>query len=89
MKTVTAKEFQLNQSHVMKQAAKGVIYQITFHGKPWVELHPGVKRPAKAPVGSLAAFRESLRFSLSGEHLPTKPDYKALRQRHLTDKYGK
>ena len=31
MKTVTAKEFQFNQSQMIKEVAKGTIYQVTYH----------------------------------------------------------
>lgn len=87
MKTVTAKDFQLNQSRMMKEVAKGTVYQITFHGKPWVELHPGVASK-NLPAGSVEAFRKSLLIELPSSKLPLKPDYKALRARHLAEKYS-
>jgi antitoxin (DNA-binding transcriptional repressor) of toxin-antitoxin stability system len=88
MKTVTSKEFQLHQSRVMKEVAKGTIYKVTYHGKPWVELRPGMEGSESVPVGSPAAFRESLKIHLTSTHLPEKPDYKASRKQHLFDKYS-
>lgn len=88
MKTVTAKEFQLNQSQMMKEVAKGTIYQVTFHGKPWVELHPGSKPSLSVRAGSPRAFRESLSTTLSSTQLPLKPDYKAVRKQYLSKKYS-
>ncbi len=87
MKTITAKDFQLNQSKMMKEAAKGTIYQITYHGKPWVELHPGSKQPS-AYSGSVEAFRKSLETKLPSTQLPSKPDYKALRRAQIAKKYA-
>jgi antitoxin (DNA-binding transcriptional repressor) of toxin-antitoxin stability system len=87
MKTVSAKEFQLKQSQMMKEVAKGTVYQVTYYGKPWVELHPGSKLPV-TQVGSPEAFRESLRISLPSTDLPAKPDYKRLRRQQLTKKYA-
>lgn len=89
MKTVTAKEFQLHQSQMMKDAAKGVVYQITYHGKPWVELRPSAKSNTRTAAGSPEAFRESLEISLYSKDLPSESDYKALRRQHLQDKYSK
>jgi hypothetical protein len=87
MKTVTAKEFQFNQSQMMKEVAKGTVYQVTYHGKPWVELHPVTKPTLKIRAGSQVAFRESLGITLWSTQLPTKPDYKALRKQYLSKKY--
>ncbi len=64
MKTVTAKEFQLNQSKMMKEVAKGSVYQVTYHGKPWVGLHPSVKSSYSSRAGSPEAFHESLGISV-------------------------
>ena len=88
MKTITAKEFQLNQSQMMKEVAKGAIYQVTYHGKPWVELHPGSKPGTQIKAGSPMAFRESLKITLSSKQLPAKPDYKSIRRQHLSKKYS-
>ena len=87
MKTVTAKEFQLKSSQMMKEVAKGTVYQVTYHGRPWVELHPGVKLSLRAQAGSPEAFRESLAFKYSDTSLPEKPDYKEIRTRQLIQKY--
>ena len=88
MKTVTSKEFQLHQSYVMKEVANGTVYQVTYHGKPWVELHPGIEGKNSAPVGSPMAFRESLKIHLTSTALPEEPDYKASRKQQLYDKYS-
>jgi antitoxin (DNA-binding transcriptional repressor) of toxin-antitoxin stability system len=88
MKTVTAKEFQFNQSQMMKEVAKGTVYQVTYHGKPWVELHPVSKPALNTRAGSPEAFRESLDITLSSTQLPTKPDYKAIRKQYLSKKYA-
>jgi antitoxin (DNA-binding transcriptional repressor) of toxin-antitoxin stability system len=87
MKTVTAKDFQLNQSKMMKEVAKGTIYQVTYHGKPWVELHPGSMQSGPR-LGSVEAFRESLRTELASTQLSSEPDYKALRRQHISKKYS-
>ncbi|HEY6736591.1 MAG TPA: hypothetical protein VI322_02635 [Candidatus Saccharimonadia bacterium] len=79
MKTISAKEFQLRQSDIMKEVAAGMVYEVTFHGKPWVELRPTRAVRRLAP-GSVAAFRASLAFTLPGSHLPAEPDYKRLRR---------
>jgi len=88
MKTVTAKEFQFNQSQMMKEVAKGTVYQVTYHGKPWVELHPSTKPALNIRAGSPEAFRESLGITLSSTQLPTEPDYKAIRKQCLSKKYA-
>lgn len=88
MKTVTAKEFQLRQSEMMKEVSRGSVYQVTYHGKPWVELHPGTKLPQKTPAGSAQAFQESLMINLTSRSLPSSPDFKALRKQHIAEKYG-
>ena len=88
MKTVTAKEFQLKQSQMMKEVAKGAVYQVTYHGKPWIELHPGTTDPIGKRVGSPEAFKESLSVTLSSSGLPASPDYKSLRRQQLVKKFG-
>ncbi len=87
MKTVTAKDFQLRQSQLMKEVAKGTIYQVTYHGKPWIELHPGTKQE-DAPAGSAEAFRQSLHIVLKSTQLPEQPNYKALRKQYIANKYS-
>ena len=87
MKTVTAKDFQLRQSQLMKEVARGTIYQVTYHGKPWIELHPGTKQ-TDAPAGSAEAFRQSLQVELTSTQLPEQPDYKALRKQYIANKYS-
>lgn len=88
MKTVTAKEFQLNQSHMMKEVAKGTIYQVTYHGKPWVKLYPDSKPHSSAHAGSHESFKESLLITLKGTKLSSKTNYKDIRKQHLSKKYA-
>ena len=82
MKTISAKEFQLRQSEVLHEVARGTTYEVTFHGKPWVELRP--KQSARRPAaGSAEAFRASLEVKLASRMLPAEPDYKRLRRERL------
>lgn len=86
MKTVTAKDFQLRQSQLMKEVAEGTVYQVTYHGKPWVELHPSGGRQGTR-VGSIEAFEQSLQIRLTSTQLPQKPNYKELRKQQLLKAY--
>lgn len=87
MKTVTAKDFQLHQSKLMKEVAQGTVYRVTYHGKPWIELHPGIK-PQGPSAGSMDAFQQSLQIELKSMQLPTQPDYKALRKQSIAEKFS-
>lgn len=57
----------------MREVAQGMVYEVAFHGKPWVELRP--RRTVRKPApGSQAAFQGSLAITLddSFEGLPPK-----------------
>ena len=88
MKTVTAKEFQLNQSQFMKDAAKGTVFWVTFHGKPWVEVRSVNRQNKKVAKGSHEAFKQSLNISLKCNDPSKQLSYKELKKQYLTNKYG-
>jgi antitoxin (DNA-binding transcriptional repressor) of toxin-antitoxin stability system len=89
VKTITAKEFQLRQSAILKDVAKGNKYQVTFHRKPLVVLSPALKATNKNPKpGTKEAFIESLKHTSPAKNLPDEPDYKAIRREGLRKKYG-
>lgn len=88
MKTVTAKEFQLNQSKVMKEVAAGKTYQVTFHGKPMVKLVPAAPEKATIQRGGHAAFLRSLQYTVTSQGPVHDLPYKELRARMMAEKYG-
>jgi prevent-host-death family protein len=90
MKTITAKEFQLKHSSIVKEVAEGHEYEVTFHRKPLIKLVPAFKKVSKIPEpGSHAALIESLRFTVSSKGELHDLAYKELRNRMLDQKYGK
>jgi antitoxin (DNA-binding transcriptional repressor) of toxin-antitoxin stability system len=86
MKTITAKQFQLNQSKILKQVAKGVSFSVTYHGKSWVELHPSSKMHNRLVTGSPEAFKKSLHIELQSTNLPDLPNYKKIRRQSFINK---
>lgn len=90
MKTITAKDFQRNHATIVKEVASGNEYEVTFHRRPFIKLVPSARQgPAKPAPGSHEALMDSLQYSLplKGElhDLP----YKQLRNRLLSQKYGR
>ena len=90
MRTITAKDFQRNHAAIVKEVASGNDYEVTFHRKPLIKLVPLFKpKITKSEPGSHEALVESLRYTLplKGElyDLP----YKQLRERLLSQKYGR
>ena len=88
MKTVTAKEFQLNQSQFMKDAAKGTVFWVTFHGKPWVEVRSVNRQNKQVAKGSFKAFKQSLNISLMSNSLASQKGYKDIKNKYYSNKYG-
>lgn len=90
MKTITAKEFQLQHSAILKEVAKGNEYEVTFHRKPLVKLVP-VTKISKKPLapGSRAALLESFKHTVKSTGELRNVTYKQLRARMLDNKYGK
>lgn len=87
MKTITAKQFQLNLSQVMKEVANGTPYTVTFHGKPTVQLQPAHSSHTPKP-GSKEAFLESLKYTLKDADTSTFEQDEQQRYRDLNKKYG-
>lgn len=87
MKTITAKEFQLNQSQFMKDAAKGTVFWVTFHGKPWVEVRSVNRQNKKVVKGSFKAFKQSLNISLKSDNLLSEQGYKSIKKKYYANKY--
>lgn len=90
MKVVTAKEFQTDQSSILKDVQAGQEYQITFHRRPIAKLLPIHKPSSKKPVpGSHAAFLESLKHTAPAKNIPIDADLDELRWQHMQEKYGR
>lgn len=89
MKTITAKDFQIQHSSILKRVAKGDEYEVTFHRKPLVRLVPVLQRATKkAQEGSLEAFLQSLQHTVTAKGDLRNLSYKELRNRMMTEKYG-
>ena len=82
MKTVTAKEFQLNQSQFMKDAAKGTVFWVTFHGKPWVEVRSVNRQNKKVDKGSHEDLKQYLNISLKCNDPSKQLSYKELKKQY-------
>jgi prevent-host-death family protein len=88
MKTITAKEFQLKHSSIVKEVAQGHEYEVTFHRRPLIKLVPVSKKSAKNPQpGSHAAVLNSLRYSVQSKGDIHDLPYKELRNRMLSRKH--
>ena len=89
MKTITAKDFQLHHSSIIKDVADGHEYEVTFHCKPLIKLISVSKKATKNPEpGSRDAIIKALQYTA-----PSKGDlydlpYKQLRDRMLKQRYG-
>jgi prevent-host-death family protein len=89
MKTITAKDFQVQHSAILKQVAEGDEYEVTFHRKPLVRLVPIQKRPTnKAQEGSPEAFVQSLLHTVTAKGDLRNLSYKELRSHMVAKKYG-
>jgi antitoxin (DNA-binding transcriptional repressor) of toxin-antitoxin stability system len=88
MKTITAKDFQLHHSSIVKDVAKGQRYEITFHRRPLVKLVPISINSTKAPEsGSRDAFIKSLQYTVSSKGDLYDMPYKQLRDHLLKQRY--
>lgn len=85
MKTISAKQFQLHQSEIMKAVAQGEQVTVTFHNKPWVRLEPA--QTLKPKPGSRAAFKEALKISFPNA-LPKDADLDEIRRDAMRKKHG-
>jgi antitoxin (DNA-binding transcriptional repressor) of toxin-antitoxin stability system len=85
MTTITSKQFQLNQSAVMKSVAAGESVEVTFHGKPWVILEPA--RPVGPKPGSRQALERALTIGFPGV-VPENVSYDELRAQMARDRFG-
>jgi prevent-host-death family protein len=89
MKTITAKDFQVQHSAILKQVADGNEYEVTFHRKPLVRLVPiQPKQAKKLQEGSPEAFLQSLQHTVTAKDDIHNLSYKELRSRMLIEKYG-
>jgi antitoxin (DNA-binding transcriptional repressor) of toxin-antitoxin stability system len=89
MKTITAKDFQLHHSSIVKDVANGHEYEVTFHRKPLIKLVPVSKAPSKnLEPGSRGAFIKALQYTASSEGDLYDLPYKQLRDRMLKQRYG-
>ena len=89
MKTVTAKDFQLHHSSIVKDVANGHEYEVTFHRKPLIKLVPVFKTPTKnLDPGSRDAFIKALQYTASSKGDLYDLPYKQLRDRMLKQRYG-
>jgi len=89
MKTITAKDFQLHHSSIVKDVAEGHEYEVTFHRKPVIKLVPVTKKTAiTAEPGSRDAIIKSLQHSASSKGDLYDLPYKQLRDRMLKQRYG-
>lgn len=91
MKTITAKEFQLNHAKVVRDVQNGQPVQVTFHRQPIIQLIPiPQKSVAQKPKrGSYAAFLESLKYTVKATSDLQTLSYKELRDKMMEDRHGK
>lgn len=90
MKTITAKEFQLNHARVLRDVRSGQSFQVTFHRQPIATLVPAAKPVSQKPKrGSYDAIVESLKYTSPGQGDIMNLSYKKLRDKMIEDKYGK
>ena len=88
MKTVTAKEFQLQHASILREVAKGHEYEVTFHRKPIAQLIPVNRNTIKKTVpGTLNSFMNSLQYSVQSSGDIHDLAYKELRKKMVTEKY--
>jgi antitoxin (DNA-binding transcriptional repressor) of toxin-antitoxin stability system len=89
MKTITAKEFQLQHATILKQVAAGHEYEVTFHKKSLVRLVPVQAKLVSSPLkGSREAFLQSLKHTVQSSGALHNLHYKELRKRMIATKYG-
>jgi antitoxin (DNA-binding transcriptional repressor) of toxin-antitoxin stability system len=89
MKTITAKDFQLHHSSIVKDVADGNEYEVTFHRKPLIKLISVSKKVTKVPEpGSREALTKALNYTSSSKGDLYDLPYKQLRDRMLKQRYG-